>query len=455
MTFTYKKKTRQIQVVSSESEANLLLCDQSELGATHVVTEVKTGFSAVLNFESEINDYENMTKKEVAKSLDALVHRLPSEGIEGSVLTGEKKADAVRTKKIKNNMKFVFYGDTVIDPPPSSYKDAIQVYKSLPAKSLIEERVVSFSVSPLEDYCNERSDIVIEIANKNVADITQMFMDFKAVEKFFRELKITRVATDFQRYREVLIDLEQRYQTYRSKVSSRIKQVLPKIRSNASSEQELVDIVIEYKNSKYEKEEFLGLLYTRKKEVETIEYIVYNPEKPSSVLIDMDHSGDMSKCIIEHDYTLVYELEVLPKDITHVGEQYLNDELNEENRWFMKKDEIGLNRPLLGTFLRLAKKNQGGEASICFLISLTRDSNEEKEPFRLQLLKNGKLLINNYYDPEPVWNIETIDVGHDNVHLRIHHEPIEAIEIDGVFNRIKIIYNEHDTEVCNSHLEYL
>ena len=83
MTFTYKKKTRQIQVVSSESEPNLLLCDQSELGATHVVTEVKTGFSAVLNFESEINENENMTKKEVAKSLNVLVHSLPSEGIEG------------------------------------------------------------------------------------------------------------------------------------------------------------------------------------------------------------------------------------------------------------------------------------------------------------------------------------------------------------------------------------
>ena len=263
-------------------------------------------------------------------------------------MSGEKKVDALRTKTIRNNMKFTFYGDTVIDPPPSSYKDAIQVYKSLPAKSLIEERVVSFSVSPLEDYCDARSDILIEIANKNVADITQMFMDFKDVAKFFRELKITRVATDFQRYREVLIDLEQRYETYRSKVSSRIKQVLPKIRSNASSEQELVDIVIEYKNSKYEKEEFLGLLYTRKKEVETIEYIVYNPEKPSSVLIDFDHSGDMSKCIIENDYTLVYELEVLPKNISHVGEQYLNDELNEANRWFMSKEKIGLNRPLLG-----------------------------------------------------------------------------------------------------------
>ena len=141
---------------------------------------------------------------------------------------------------------------------------------------------------------------------------------------------------------------------------------------------------------------------------------------------------------------------MLPQNISHVGEQYLNDELNEVNRWFMSKEKIGLNRPLLGTFLRLAKKNQEGEASICFLISLTRDSDDANvEPFRLQLLKNGQLLINNYYDPEPVWNIEIIDVGHDKIHLRIHHEPIESSHIDDMFNQLKIMYNEYETEVIS------
>ena len=40
--------SKQIQVVSSESVANIELCGQNSLGATHVVTEVKTGFNAIL-----------------------------------------------------------------------------------------------------------------------------------------------------------------------------------------------------------------------------------------------------------------------------------------------------------------------------------------------------------------------------------------------------------------------
>ena len=444
--------SKQIQVVSSESIANIYLCGQNGLGATHVVTEVKTGFNAILTFDSTSN--ENMTKNQVADTLDSLVQNLPSEINEGGHSTrsfGSRTAEATRAKEVRKNLKFTFFGDTVVDPPPTTYEDAIQVYKSLPAKSLTEERVVSFSVAPLSDYCNASTFILIEIQSKNVADISKMFMDFKDVAKFFRELKSSKVATDFQRYRSVLLDIEQRYETYRSKITYRIQQALPLIRSNASSEQELVNIVIDYKTSKYEKEEFLGLLYTRKKEIETIEYIVYNPEKPATVLIDFDHTGDMSKCIIENDYTLIYELEVLPRNISHIADEYLNDDLDEKKRWFMSKEKIGLNRPLLATFIRLAKKNEDGEASICFLISLTRDGNsaESNKPFRLQLLKNGELLVDNYVDPEPIWNMEVIDAGYDMAHLRIHHVPMNYTFTNDLHIRLKILYNKYGEEVSS------
>ena len=52
MTFAYKKKGKARQVVSSESVILDSACDD-KLGATHVVTEVKTGFNAFLLFESK------------------------------------------------------------------------------------------------------------------------------------------------------------------------------------------------------------------------------------------------------------------------------------------------------------------------------------------------------------------------------------------------------------------
>ena len=51
MTFTYKKKGKQIIAVSQQSIMDNEMCD-IEIGATHVVTEIKTGFNAFLLFNS-------------------------------------------------------------------------------------------------------------------------------------------------------------------------------------------------------------------------------------------------------------------------------------------------------------------------------------------------------------------------------------------------------------------
>ena len=447
LTFSYKKKSKQTQIISNDSDINPFMC-KKDIGATHVITEVKTGFQAFLIFESKRS--ENISKKEVGDSMDTLVKGLPAQIVEGDGFPEDNKSEKEleQINSIRSNIFFKFYGDTVIDPPPATYEDAIEVYKTLPAKSLVEERVVSFSVAPITDYCDERHDILVDIANKNVEDVGEMFMDFRGVEKFFRTLKATKVASDFQRYRAVLLDLEQRFDTYQSTTTSEIQKVLPKIRDSSENEAALVQIVIDYRLSLFEKETFFGLLYTRQKEIETMQYIIYHPELPPSVLIDLDKTGDMSKCIIENDYTLVYELEVLPKDPEKIGEDYENGILTEDNRWFMSKEKIGLNRPLLGTFLRLSQKNEEGAASICFLISLNRDgaSGEENKPFRLRLLKNGKVLISDYKDPEPVSDLIVMDAGYDSVKMEISWVPIDQ-NLTDVHYQVKTIYNQFGLEV--------
>ena len=68
---------------------------------------------------------------------------------------GEASLKLSQTEKdIMNKLKFKFHGDTIIDPPPRTFEDAVKVYESLPTKSKEDERVVSFSVAPLSDYCD-------------------------------------------------------------------------------------------------------------------------------------------------------------------------------------------------------------------------------------------------------------------------------------------------------------
>ena len=148
MTFKYSKKGRQITALPTESVQDSLSCD-SKIGATHVVTEVKYGFNAFLLFE--VQKSESETKKEIGGSLKLAVKLM------GGAFKAEGQADlkiSDKDKKIMKSLRFKFHGDTVIDPPPQSYEDAVEVYRSLPERSLEDERVVSFSVAPLSDYCN-------------------------------------------------------------------------------------------------------------------------------------------------------------------------------------------------------------------------------------------------------------------------------------------------------------
>ena len=152
MTFKYAKKGKQITALPTESVQDSASCE-SKLGATHVVTEIKYGFNAFLLFEYQKSESES--KQEIGGSLRIVVDLM------GGALKAEGAAElklSATEKDIKNKLKFKFHGDTIIDPPPQTFEDAIAVYQSLPAKSVEDERVVSFSIAPLSEYCDTQGD---------------------------------------------------------------------------------------------------------------------------------------------------------------------------------------------------------------------------------------------------------------------------------------------------------
>ena len=101
----------------------------------------------------------------------------------------------------------------------------------------------------------------------------------------------------------------------------------------------------------------------------------------------------MSECIVGHDYAVVYDLEILPKNAQTLSDDHENAieqgiTLDESGKWFNDELQVGTNRPLIRDFVELAEQNkkEEGSASVCFLISLnkydeSRDKCEEtKDP---------------------------------------------------------------------------
>ena len=134
----------------------------------------------------------------------------------------------------------------------------------------------------------------------------------------------------------------------------------------------------------------------------------------------------MSKCIIDHDYAVVYELEILPQDPKTLTEEYEdkveNDEhYDESGKWFNKELDIGKNRPLMNDFIQMAQQNEKKDTNICFLISLNK-LGESNKPFQLKLLKSGELLKEDFRAPQKIWNMKTIDNGVDFVQMQVHFD---------------------------------
>ena len=442
MTFSYKMKGRQVIAKSAESIQDSEMC--TVVGATHVVTEVKYGFNAFLLFEKEAT--EDISKEEISGALSitityALVFNMTGWG-EFSL--------SQEDEDLANSLSFKFYGDTLVDPPPQTFEQAIEVYQQLPARSLVDQRVVSFSLAPISDYCDETDTILNEIASSNVEILSNMIVDFETVDKMLRKLKNYNLSIDFQRYRALILDLESRFELAKTYFKAKIQTLLPKIRSGKAEEQELTELLTEYKQSVFEKENFLMLLGTRQKEIETAQYIIYHPSLPPNKYIDLDHTGDMSRCIIGHEYALVYELEILPTDIEQLGDMFENGTLNEGDKWFKNEDQVGENRPLMDDFIQLAIKNQDeGSASICFLISLNQigDSGSDGKAFQLKLLKNGKSIVDDFHAPKKIWNMDETKRGTDYVELRVHHETDNDLQLGSSYFELKATYEIIDEEV--------
>ena len=120
MVYKYNKRGVQIVVDDNRSKLNDKKCSQYP-DATHVITEVTYGYNAYMVFELETSSV--LKKKSIYGSLHVLVKSMPQFSIEGSAslnLTEEEKV-------VKNRLSFKYFGDSVIDPPPATFADAIKV----------------------------------------------------------------------------------------------------------------------------------------------------------------------------------------------------------------------------------------------------------------------------------------------------------------------------------------
>ena len=68
-------------------------------------------------------------------------------------------------------MRLTWNGDALIDPP-TTFEEAVKVYKGLKDLAENSTKVVRFSLAPITDYCSDEDIILNAISTANVDSVS-------------------------------------------------------------------------------------------------------------------------------------------------------------------------------------------------------------------------------------------------------------------------------------------
>ncbi|XP_067312402.1 stonustoxin subunit beta-like [Pseudorasbora parva] len=205
--------------------------------ATHVVTAVLYGAQAFMVFDRSFSEEEE--KQEIEGELNVMVKKIPKFSIEGKGAiqmtdSDNKKADSITC---------TFYGDVRLEQNPTTFTEALEVYKKLP--NILKENPqnavpIKVWLHPLSLLDTKAARLEREITTRLVSNTADIIEELGEVERTCNDLSRRTMVNAFNERLRLLQDFLSIYKTMLLKAVSR---VLPAIREGEIEEKSLEDIL--------------------------------------------------------------------------------------------------------------------------------------------------------------------------------------------------------------------
>ncbi|KAL7852481.1 hypothetical protein SRHO_G00182660 [Serrasalmus rhombeus] len=212
-----------------------------EKTATHVVTAVLYGAQAFMVFDKTFS--ENEDKQEVEGHLNVMVKKIPLLSTEGE---GDLKMND-KEKEMAEHISCTFYGDCVLEENPTTYMEALQLYKKLP--SLLRQREddavpVKVWLYPLALLNKKAAKLEREIGVTLLSKVETVLEELGEAERKCNDLVKNRTVSDFQDVKDRLQIFQQSFGEYKVLFQKALCRILPAIRSGEVNDQALTDILL-------------------------------------------------------------------------------------------------------------------------------------------------------------------------------------------------------------------
>ncbi|RXN19674.1 stonustoxin subunit alpha-like protein [Labeo rohita] len=366
--------------------------------ATHVVTAVLYGAQAFMVFDRSFAEDEN--KQEIGGELNIMVKKIPGFSIEGKGAVKMTDED----KKVAENISCTFHGDFHLEQNPTTYMEALDVYKKLP--TLLKENPqnavpIKVWLYPLCLVDTKAAQLEREISTRLISNIGDMMEGLCEVERTCNDLCGRTEVNVFSDIKERLCLFQDSFSIYKMVFQKALARVLPAIRGGGMEKQSLEDILKIHSSSPFNADLLNQWLDDAKSEL----YLLNNHSKTLNEINIVDSDG-LNAILLDPDIhatlcltftSLKYEDPYLSTLTAFLksdkfkeldGKQTLLSVRSDIRKWFKDPDVIVKMRENLHLFKRFSEANKN-EKSVRFIISAI--SNPTIPGSSIYLYENGKL----------------------------------------------------------------
>ncbi|XP_048067071.1 stonustoxin subunit alpha-like [Megalobrama amblycephala] len=261
--------------------------------ATHVVVAVLYGAQAFMVFDRKFSEEEN--KQEIEEELNAMVKKIPDFSSEAN--TALKITDA--EKKMAEKITCTFHGDVHLKQNPTSYMEALSLYKTLP--TLIKENPhnevpIKVWLYPLHLFNTTAAQVEREISTSVAHETEAIIEELGEAERTYNELSGNTLVNSFKDIKERLRSFQDSFRIYKSMLLKKLERVLPAIRGGEMEEKSLEDILKIHRSSPFRAEMLNQWLNDAKSELQTLSSVTKSLdgikiEDPDNIPLKHDFVG--------------------------------------------------------------------------------------------------------------------------------------------------------------------
>ncbi|XP_043085136.1 stonustoxin subunit beta-like [Puntigrus tetrazona] len=366
--------------------------------ATHVITAVLYGAHAFMVFERSFAEDEN--KQDIEGELDVMVKKIPGFSIEGK---GALKMTDEDNKKAET-ITCTFHGDVHLEQNPTTYLEALEVYKNLPnllKKNPQNAVPIKVWLYPLCLLDTKAARLERQISDHLISNTQDMMEGLKEVERTCNDLSRRKEMNVFSDVKKRLRSFQDSLSIYKIVLQKALARFLPAIREGSVQEQSLGDILMIHSSSPFSADLLNQWLSDAKSELNLLnnpsktlkEINTEDSDRLNSILLDPDIKAVVCLTFTSLKYKDPY-LSTLAEFVKSEKFTKLDEKINQPSvtsdvrKWFQDPDVIAKMRENLSVFKKFSEASKINK-SIRFIISAISDPSIPGSS--IYLYENGKL----------------------------------------------------------------